>query len=176
MEWRVVVRGENHWLYELAGEITPANWREWAESIIESADVEMEGEPEWLEYADSSQNRYRCAQLVEGHLAACLFINRNHELPARDWLTKLFAEPRLDAKARMSLLAGRPSTAGDDQGHTVCACFGVGYNTIARAIRQQSCASTAEIGAKLKAGTNCGSCIPEIKAMLDEAKPVEIGP
>ncbi|MEI7868953.1 MAG: (2Fe-2S)-binding protein [Candidatus Methylumidiphilus sp.] len=23
----------------------------------------------------------------------------------------------------------------------------------------------------MKAGTNCGSCIPEIKAMLDEAKP-----
>ena len=74
----------------------------------------MKGEPEWLEYADPSQNRYRCAQLAEGRLAACLFINRNHELPARDWLTQLFTEPRLDAKARMSLLAGLPSTAGDD--------------------------------------------------------------
>ena len=27
---------------------------------------------------------------------------------------QLFAEPRLDAKARMSLLAGLPSTVGDD--------------------------------------------------------------
>lgn len=170
MEWRVVVRGENHWVYELAGVTTPDNWREWAASIIASAGVGREGEPEWLEYADSSQNRYRCAQLAEGRLAACLFVNRNHELPARDWLTQLFAEPRLDAKARMSLLAGRPSTAGDDQGRTVCACFGVGYNTIARAIRQQACTTTAQIGDRLKAGSNCGSCIPEIKAMLNEAK------
>ena len=76
----------------------------------------------------------------------------------------------------MSLLAGRPVSAGDDQGRMVCACFGVGYNAIARAIRQQGCATTDQIGIKLKAGTNCGSCLYEIKAMLNEAKPEGIQP
>ena len=173
-DWRVAVRGEGHWLYELAGEAAPDNWQAWAK---QSMDVfGKESEFEWLEYADPSQGRYRCAQLAEGRLAACLFINRSHQLPARDWLAKLFAETTLDSKARMSLLAGRPVSAGDDQGRMVCACFGVGYNAIARAIRQQGCATTDQIGIKLKAGTNCGSCIPEIKAMLDEAKPEGVRP
>ncbi|MFZ4701451.1 MAG: (2Fe-2S)-binding protein, partial [Candidatus Methylumidiphilus sp.] len=168
-DWRVVVRGEGYWLYELAGRINPASWQKWAKTRMNFMDGE--GESEWLEYADSSQGRYRCAQLLEGRLLACLFINRNHELPARDWLAGLFAETTLDAKARMGLLAGRPLSAADDQGRMVCACFSVGYNTINRAIRQQGCTTAAQIGVNLKAGTNCGSCIPEIKAMLGEAKP-----
>ncbi|MEI7868952.1 MAG: hypothetical protein WCI11_13770 [Candidatus Methylumidiphilus sp.] len=105
--------------------------------------VDGEGGVEWLEYADSAQGRYRCAQLGEGCLLACLFVSRNHELPARDWLAGLFAETTLDTKARMGLLAGRPASAADDQGRVVCACFGVGYNAISRAIRQQGCTTTA---------------------------------
>jgi hypothetical protein len=35
--------------------------------------------------------------------------------------------------------------------------------------------SAAEIGAKLKAGTNCGSCIPELKRLIAE-RPVGTPP
>ena len=52
-------------------------------------------------------------------------------------------------------------------GPIVCACFGVGRVSISDAIA--SGAQTAgEIGARVKAGTNCGSCIPELKAILSE--------
>ena len=50
-------------------------------------------------------------------------------------------------------------------GPTVCACFGVGRNTICDAI-SQGARTAAEIGGKLKAGTNCGSCIPELKRLI----------
>lgn len=57
----------------------------------------------------------------------------------------------------------------EDAGPTVCACFGVGRNTLLKAIHEKGIRSVEEIGALLKAGTNCGSCVPEIKALLDEA-------
>jgi assimilatory nitrate reductase catalytic subunit len=47
----------------------------------------------------------------------------------------------------------------------VCACFGVGRDTICNAIAAGA-RSAGEIGAKLKAGTNCGSCIPELKRLI----------
>jgi assimilatory nitrate reductase catalytic subunit len=171
LAWRVAVRGEGYWLYELAGEAVPASWREWAKTRMEPAGAESQDEAglEWLEYADASQGRYRCARLADGRLLACLFVGRGHELPPRDWLSGLFAEARLDPKARMGLLAGRPASAADDQGRLVCACFSVGYNSLARAINVDGCATTEQLGVKLKAGTNCGSCIPELKAMLAEA-------
>jgi assimilatory nitrate reductase catalytic subunit len=37
-----------------------------------------------------------------------------------------------------------------------------------RAIRTQELVSTEAIGKALRAGTNCGSCVPEIKALLAE--------
>ncbi len=170
-EWRVAVRGEGYWLYELAGEAVPASWQERAKNLLAVSEHGGGSDREWLEYADPSQGRYRCAQLAGGRLLACLFVSRNHELPPRDWLAGLFAGDTLDPKERMGLLAGRPLSAGDDQGRMVCACFSVGYNSIVRAINEQGCASVDQIGAKLKAGTNCGSCIPELKTMLLEAKP-----
>ncbi|WP_163414060.1 (2Fe-2S)-binding protein, partial [Escherichia coli] len=47
----------------------------------------------------------------------------------------------------------------------VCACFGVGRTTICDAINSGA-RSPSDIGAKLKAGTNCGSCIPELKRLI----------
>jgi assimilatory nitrate reductase catalytic subunit len=166
LAWRVAVRGEGYWLYELAGDDTPLHWRDWAKSLMKTHDSAA---MEWLEYADAALGRYRCAQLAEGRLLACLFVGRTQELPARDWLAGLFAETKLDPKARMSLLAGKPASAADDQGRLVCACFGVGQNRLLRAIRQDGCASVEQLGARLKAGTGCGSCLPELKALLADA-------
>jgi len=163
--WRVVVRGAGYWLYELAGDGVPPNWRAWAKTCLQAE----EGDGlEWLEYADASQGRYRCARLAQGRLLACLFIGRTHGLPPRDWLAGLFAQAQLDPQARLGLLTGRPASAADDQGRLVCACFSVGYNRIVRAIQQGGCASAEQLGTQLKAGAGCGSCIPELKAILAE--------
>ncbi len=51
------------------------------------------------------------------------------------------------------------------KGRTICSCFGVGENTIRAAIRA-GCDSAGKLGDTLRCGTNCGSCIPELKALL----------
>jgi len=45
----------------------------------------------------------------------------------------------------------------------------VGRSTLLRAIRSQELVTADQIGKALRAGTNCGSCIPELKALLAEA-------
>ena len=49
----------------------------------------------------------------------------------------------------------------------VCSCFAVGVNDLRRAITEDQALSVQAIGELLKAGTNCGSCRPEIQAILD---------
>jgi assimilatory nitrate reductase catalytic subunit len=63
------------------------------------------------------------------------------------------------------LLSGKSTNGLANAGPIVCACFGVGRNTICEAIAAGA-RSAADIGAKLKAGTNCGSCIPELKRLV----------
>ena len=59
---------------------------------------------------------------------------------------------------------------GADAGATICSCFGVGRNTICAAIRRQDIKTVAEITACVKAGGNCGSCVPELKKLLSEIR------
>ena len=70
----------------------------------------------------------------------------------------------------MSLLAGKAAQGTEDAGETVCACFGVGVNTLRKAIQQQGLVTVEAIGAALKAGTNCGSCVPELRKLLVSSK------
>ena len=71
--------------------------------------------------------------------------------------------------APQGVLAGRPGADRPDPGAIVCACFDVGVNTILAAIAEQKLLSVEAIGAALNAGTNCGSCRPELAALLASA-------
>jgi assimilatory nitrate reductase catalytic subunit len=88
-------------------------------------------------------------------------------LPSRDAVAALLGT-RIESEMRTALLAGNPTgaAAANAAGQTICACFGVGLNTLHGTIASRRLTSVAEIGAILRAGTNCGSCIPELKAIL----------
>jgi assimilatory nitrate reductase catalytic subunit len=119
---------------------------------------------DWIEFDDSVAGNYRAALLVNGRLEACLMVSRSRALPGRSWVASLFALPQLEPMDRRCILLGR-RLDGIDPGPTVCACFGVGVNVIRAAI-SDGCTTVAEVGAKLRAGTNCGSCRPELAKLI----------
>jgi assimilatory nitrate reductase catalytic subunit len=55
----------------------------------------------------------------------------------------------------------------------VCACLNVGVNTIRGVIDTGQAATVAQVGACTGAGTNCGSCRPEIAVLLAQATRLE---
>jgi assimilatory nitrate reductase catalytic subunit len=81
---------------------------------------------------------------------------------------ELFAAGSLTDDQRRMLLSGKPAQGLASAGPVVCACFGVGRNTICDTIAAGA-RSAAEIGLRLKAGTNCGSCIPELKRLIAQS-------
>lgn len=66
----------------------------------------------------------------------------------------------------MSVLAGIPGPDQSDPGATICACFAVGVNTIADAIATKGLMTVDKLVAALRAGTNCGYCRPELRALI----------
>ncbi len=156
-----VSRGAGLWRYELAGDALPADWASTARALLCAADEKIE----WIEYFDTATRRYRAARLAAGRLESCIFIGPDSVLPPRDWLASLLAKGVLDSATRASLLAGTPLNGVADCGRQICACFGVGENTI-RSAMADGCVSVRAVGQRLKAGTNCGSCVPEIRALL----------
>ncbi len=162
LSYWVKATGHNFSRYEIAGEQAPGDWPDWARSFMCGADDDVD----WLEYLDVSARRYRGVRLVGKQLESCIFIAPTHDLPARNWLASLFAKTELSADERNALLTGKAPSGQVDNGKIVCACFAVGENVIKQAIQQHSLESVQEIGEKLQAGTNCGSCIPELKKIL----------
>jgi assimilatory nitrate reductase catalytic subunit len=159
-------KGDGYWRYELAGDALPNAWPNWARALT--------GGDEWIELSDRAAGRYRGACLAGGRLRLCVFVAPAAALPGREWLGSLFAADALDDGARRSLLFGRAAGRGADPGPVVCSCFSVGRNTLVRAIRDQLLVSAEQIGNVLHAGTNCGSCVPELNALVAEAR-AEVG-
>jgi assimilatory nitrate reductase catalytic subunit len=160
-QWSVT-RGSDFLRYELAGHRVFGDWSPWARGLLKAP-----LDADWLEYVDRATGIYRAAYLVSDKIEACVFISPRPDLPPRGWVSSLFAKPTLDDRDRAGLLMGQPADASADTGAVVCSCFGVGRNTICTAIRDFGLRSAEQIGQCLRAGTNCGSCLPELKAILD---------
>lgn len=144
----------------------PRDWSERARQCFGAA-------REWIDFADREVGHYRGARLVEGRLDACLFASPKTRLPDRNWLGVLFDEQPLGASDRASLLAGRPADGAASMGPIICACYAVGRDALIRAIANQEVTTVKEIGQLLNAGTNCGSCIPELNGLLAEHRPAQ---
>ncbi|ALG67774.1 nitrate reductase [Beggiatoa leptomitoformis] len=144
--------------YEFAGDDPPENWATWANTYFGA-------DKNWLEFADPAHGRYRCANVQDDLLNICLFISRDMQLPSRIGLSELFNHP-LSLTDRLSLLTGQIGKNVAERGDTVCSCFGVGRATIIKTIQEQGINSVTQLGEILKAGTNCGSCIPELKQLV----------
>jgi assimilatory nitrate reductase catalytic subunit len=161
--WWACAEGGQFQRYEIAGRRVPRDWSQWAQSLF-GADPTAD----WIEYDDASAGTYRAVHLEEEKLQSCLFIAPRPVRLSRSWLSALFDMPRISAADRACLLAGTPADGAADSGATVCACFNVGRTAIAKVVAQ-GCHDPGSIGKQLKAGTQCGSCVPELRRIIADA-------
>jgi assimilatory nitrate reductase catalytic subunit len=154
---RVTVAGGYGYLF--ADNADLARWQSWLRSVAGS---------DLAEYRDLGGGVYRAASFAGDRIDTCLFVGPARD--AGDWnvVKGLFAADELSADQRRMLLSGKSADGLASAGPVVCACFGVGRATILAAIAGGA-RSADQIGAQLKAGTNCGSCIPELKRLIAQA-------
>lgn len=90
------------------------------------------------------------------------------ELPAlaHAFIEEAFRQAPADPAGRHALLYGQQPGERVDPGRIVCSCFSVGENAIRAAIAD-GCDSASALGARLRCGTGCGSCVPELKALFE---------
>jgi assimilatory nitrate reductase catalytic subunit len=128
-------------------------------------------EQERLELHDPARFTLRRALLREGRLEACLFLARDAAALPRAAVIAPLLGAMLTPTQRALLLAGRiPGGRAADEGPHVCACFGVSREAVRHAVVTHRLADVAAIGACLGAGTNCGSCTPELEEILRDVR------
>ncbi len=152
-EYWLASAGIRHTRYDIAGMATP------------DIDALIGRDGDRIDYVDAATGRYHAAIFAEGRLQSVLFVGPRASLPDGAWLGGLFAKTALEPAERRALLSGHAPEGAAVSGALICACHGVRAGAIEDAIAG-GCDGVAAIGAATKAGTNCGSCVPELRAML----------
>ncbi len=123
---------------------------------------------ELAEFIDLARGTYRAAAFRDGKLESCLFIGPADAAPQWDAVKALFEADALSDTQRRILLSGRAADGLAEIGPVICACFGVGLAVIRDAIASKAATNVEAIGKALRAGTNCGSCLPELKRIVHD--------
>ncbi|MEP7057813.1 MAG: molybdopterin dinucleotide binding domain-containing protein, partial [Caldimonas sp.] len=130
-----------------------------------------------LRYADRKHGQRRAARLVRSGADATLdgFVLAG-DTRAEAWIGTLLRDA-LPAQAygRLLLAPGaRAPVAIPARGHVVCSCFNVTDLAIAAQLAQSDGPADARLASlqrALQCGTNCGSCIPELKRIVRSTLP-----
>ncbi|REG84162.1 nitrate reductase [Marinomonas pollencensis] len=123
------------------------------------------GQIQWLEYNNEATGQRRLACVCDEKLDTVMYFSNRPEAVSADWLlSNLVASEPLSEPDRVALLVGSPANV-EDKGNIVCSCYQIGSKQIEKAIASGA-ESVEALGARLKCGTNCGSCIPELKHFI----------
>lgn len=91
-------------------------------------------------------------------------------------LILISGQPITVTSADLARLIGAPLTfsrllsvaAQQEKALLVCSCLRVNDQQIIRELESGDCTSVLQLKNKLKCGTNCGSCLPQIAALVDQ--------
>lgn len=128
--------------------------------------------PQALRYADRKKGQRRAVRLVrdgaEAHLEGFLLAG---DTSAEAWIKTLLQEqlPAQDYGRLLLAPGAKPPVAVQARGRQVCTCFNVSETAIQDHLASCPGDELARLGSlqdKLKCGTNCGSCVPELKRLV----------
>lgn len=165
-------------LYADAGDSTGVLFRAAAPEIPQG-DVLMKieellglGGPDTMRYADARRGQRRAVRLwrdsANAHLQGFLL---GGDTRAEVWIKPLLqARMPVQDFGRQLLRAGPEAPVGVTfKGKIVCTCFGVTQTSIDEQLASATGPDErrlAELQCSLKCGTNCGSCLPELRRMV----------
>ncbi len=155
LDYSAVARTQTGWQMEMAATTRPADWVVLARKLTgistgESAVV-----------MDEASGTARVALTENGRIQSLFFAS---PVPVAMSRTAAIALIGTEAEA-LAALSGRASQDQPDPGPVICACFNVGQNTLIDAVANG--ANTVPLlGEATCAGTNCGSCKPELARLI----------
>ncbi len=157
INWNASPLGQGQgYLYQIA--IT-ANFN-WPDFIANKRLHEQGPAQAYEHFSDHKHNDQRLVCFSDQQVELAIYSHQDsNQLPSASFMRDLFTKPV--ANSYWPLL----SSTTPSSGKLICSCFKVSEEAIQAAI-EAGATSAQQLGQKLKCGTNCGSCIPELNSML----------
>jgi assimilatory nitrate reductase catalytic subunit len=137
------------------------------------AALELDDEREAMTYRDAGRGIFKRVRIRDGKAVGARLTG---ETAARDWLLELIEQQVSADTLRPWMLApvATPPIGGVVRGRIVCSCYDVSEKELAE--RFSAGLSLDDIQHRLKCGTSCGSCLPELRRMATDGRLVKPAP
>ena len=126
-----------------------------------------------LRYEDSRRGHSRRIRIAGDRLLAARLAGEPGAITSGEWLREWLIGGRSIAEIRSLLLS--PATHAPSgfvlAGRVLCQCFNVSEQEILAALPElggEARERLASLQSGLKCGTNCGSCVPELRALVEK--------
>jgi len=129
---------------------------------------------ELVSFSSPRNATFRFAAFAGNRLMAFAFFGPGRTLLVETETARVLLGKEVTTVQRLSLLSGIACEGVGPASRTVCSCYSVTEAQIRQTIAAKGLVTAAQIGHHLKAGTNCGSCVPELKNLLAEMSPAEV--
>ena len=137
------------------------------EDVIKQLDILLgmvDGAP-MLNYDDAKRGVSKRILVEDKQVTGVRLIG---ETLAADWLKQVMQQGEFTDELRRWALAplSTPPSGQKSRGKIICSCYDVSENEIIETCQMGADLQTLQ--AKLKCGTNCGSCVPELKRLVSK--------
>ena len=136
------------------------DWIEWLSTIFSE-------KRQWIHYHDRAVGDFRSLSIKDNRLESVFFSSLSGFIPSPDIIEKTFLRDKVDSHDYVNVLSGQVIEK-DNKNPIICSCFNLKQDRIIQAIDDKKLMSPKAIGDHLKAGTNCGSCIPDLQRLILE--------
>jgi assimilatory nitrate reductase catalytic subunit len=121
-----------------------------------------------ISYNDPKRNISKRILVENGEVIGLRLLG---ETLAAGWLKEVMVQGRLTDELRRWALAplSAPPIGGKSRGRIVCNCLDVSESEIQATIAEGG-ATLESLQSRLKCGTECGSCVPELRRLVTSAK------
>ncbi len=167
INWNVTPLPEQQgYLYRVALE-DDFNWQDF---IGHKRLVERGAAQAYEHYSETTQGDQRYICYSDKQLELAIYSHRDKQaLPQKIWMQTLFSSRA--STAYWSFLAG-DEYQKRHSGRLICSCYKVTETQIVEAVIAGADTAVA-LGERLRCGTNCGSCIPELNALIAQSLEVD---
>jgi assimilatory nitrate reductase catalytic subunit len=119
---------------------------------------------QFADQIDADQGSYCAAAFVDGELDSYLSIGVAGKAAPLAPILNALARKAFEEQGTGTLATCDLSAISHEP--VVCACFDVTVAAVRKAVASGEAKNVTELGTCLRAGTNCGSCLPELKRII----------
>ncbi len=156
---------------EAATDVAPnAQWLATFDALLFSHAAQV------LRYDDAPSNAARRVAVRDDFVVGARLSGAAIAQPALQWLRSLFlTRTNVRPLSRWLLAPAPPESFTPASNKTLCTCFGINETEVTLALARTPGDATTRLHAlqaSLRCGTNCGSCLPELKRLAQHATTV----